>query len=125
MKRLIDDAKAAAIEVVVEQPQAFARFGDVRHQHVAAVVKRFAYAAWQTVRDAVRADPQALVVVLDHIEDPQNLGAVVRNADGAGATAVIIPDRRGALVTPAARRAAAGAASHVPVAAVPNLVRAV
>jgi 23S rRNA (guanosine2251-2'-O)-methyltransferase len=87
-------------------------------------VRPFAYTAWPAVRKAVAADRDALVVALDHVEDPQNLGAVLRNAEGAGATAVVIPDRRSAMVTPAARRAAAGAASHVRVATVPNLVRA-
>ncbi len=125
VRRLLDEARAAGIPVEIEAPQAFARFGDARHQHIAAVVPRFAYAGWSAVRDRVRADASALVVVLDHLEDPQNLGAVVRNADGAGATAVVIPDRRSALVTPAARRAAAGAASHVAITIVPNLVRAI
>ena len=125
LKPVIEAARAARIEVTYAPEQEFHRFRDQRHQHVAAVVSRFAYTPWREVRAAVSADPKALVVILDHVEDPHNVGAVMRNADGAGATAVVIPDRRAAGVTPAARRAAAGAASHLKVAVVPNLARAI
>ena len=123
VRSIIEAAAAAAVPVEFQPSQAFARFGAGNHQQVAAIVKPFAYTMWGSVREAVRADTAALVVVLDHVEDPHNLGAVLRNADGAGATAVVIPDRRSAAVTPVARRAAAGAASHVRVASVPNLAR--
>ena len=123
IQAIVRAAKSAGVAVAVEGDEAFRGFGSDRHQHVAAIVKRFAYARWEDVRAAVRAAADAIVVVLDHIEDPQNLGAVLRNAEGAGATAVVIPDRRSAAVTPAARRAAAGAASHLRVAVVPNLAR--
>ena len=55
--------------------------------------------------------------------DPQNLGAVVRSADGAGATGVVVPAHGSARVTPAVCRASAGAVEHLPVAVVPNLAR--
>lgn len=122
---IVAAAPAAGVPVSYEPDAAFRKYGDVRHQHVAAFAKPFGYVPWAAVRDAVRADVNALVVALDHIEDPQNLGAVMRNAEGAAATAVVIPDRRSAAVTPAARRAAAGATSHLRVASVPNLVRAI
>ena len=94
------------------------------HQHVRAVVRPFAYAPWADVRALVREAKSVLVVAIDHLEDPQNLGAVLRNAEGAGADAVVMPDRRNAAVTPVTRRAAAGAASHLKVARVPNIVAA-
>jgi len=125
VQAIVRSAKMAGVPVEIEGDEAFRRFGSDRHQHVAAVVKRYAYAKWEAVRAAVRESADALVVVLDHIEDPQNLGAVMRNAEGAGATAVVVPDRRAAGVTPATRRAAAGAASHLRVALVPNLVRSI
>lgn len=124
VQAIVRSAKTAGVAVQIEGDDAFRRFGSERHQHVAAVVRRYVYARWEDVRAAVKGAADALVIVLDHIEDPQNLGAVMRNAEGAGATAVVIPDRRAAGVTPAARRAAAGAASHLRVASVPNLVRA-
>ena len=68
--------------------------------------------------------PQGLLVLLDGIEDPHNLGAIVRTALAAGANGVIIPERRAAGLTDAVERASAGALAHLPVARVKNLVRA-
>ena len=67
------------------------------------------------------AAPDALVVVLDQVQDPQNLGAVCRSAEVAGASGVVIPARRAAEVTPAVCRASAGAVEHVAVARVRNV----
>jgi 23S rRNA (guanosine2251-2'-O)-methyltransferase len=72
----------------------------------------------------VRENAQALVLALDHISDPQNVGSLLRSADAAGATAVILPEDRAAGVTPAATRASAGASEHMRVAKVVNLARA-
>ena len=98
------------------------RFG--HHQGVAAKVSPYPYADFGEITAAVQDDENAIVVVLDHIEDPQNVGSIVRTACAVGATGVIIPEDRGAGVTPAAVRASAGAAEHVKVAKVVNLVRA-
>jgi 23S rRNA (guanosine2251-2'-O)-methyltransferase len=121
---LLQTATARGIQVEIEDDSAFRRFGDAHHQHIVALAPPFRYADWPAVRAAVRADRNALVVVLDHIEDPQNVGAILRNAECAGATAAVLPERRSAAVTAAVRRAAAGAASHLPIARVPNIVRA-
>jgi 23S rRNA (guanosine2251-2'-O)-methyltransferase len=121
---LLQTAAARGIRVDVEDEAAFRRFGDAHHQHIAALAPPFRYADWSSVRAAVRANANALVVVLDHIEDPQNVGAILRNAECAGATAAVLPERRSASVSAAVRRAAAGAASHLPIARVPNIVRA-
>ncbi len=66
----------------------------------------------------------ALLLVLDGVQDPHNLGACLRSADAAGADAVIVPRRRAVGLTPAVRKAACGAAERVPVVAVPNLAQA-
>jgi 23S rRNA (guanosine2251-2'-O)-methyltransferase len=68
--------------------------------------------------------PQGLLVLLDGIEDPHNLGAIVRTALAAGANGVIIPERRAVGLTDTVERASAGALAHLPVARVKNLVRA-
>lgn len=73
---------------------------------------------------ATRDEPP-FVLVLDDIQDPQNLGAILRVADGAGAALVVIPERRGAGLTPTVDRVSAGAASWVPVVRVVNLRRAI
>lgn len=65
----------------------------------------------------------ALLVALDGVEDPQNLGAVLRAADAAGVRAALLPERRAAPLSPAAARASAGAAEHLPIARVGNLAR--
>jgi 23S rRNA (guanosine2251-2'-O)-methyltransferase len=70
-------------------------------------------------------DPQALVVVLDGITDPQNFGASARTAEAAGASLLVARKRRAAPLTAAAVRASAGALLHLPVARVANLTRAV
>jgi 23S rRNA (guanosine2251-2'-O)-methyltransferase len=121
---LLQTAATRGIRVDVEDEEAFRRFGDAHHQHIVALAPPFRYADWPSVRAAVRANANALVVVLDHIEDPQNVGAILRNAECAGASAAVLPERRSAAVTGAVRRAAAGAASHLPIARVPNIVRA-
>ncbi|MFI5313558.1 MAG: 23S rRNA (guanosine(2251)-2'-O)-methyltransferase RlmB [Candidatus Dormibacteria bacterium] len=69
--------------------------------------------------------PPQLVVVLDGIQDPQNLGAITRTADAVGADGIVLPRHRAAGVTAAAAKASAGATEHVPVATVANLVRAI
>ncbi|HEX2231859.1 MAG TPA: 23S rRNA (guanosine(2251)-2'-O)-methyltransferase RlmB [Thermoleophilaceae bacterium] len=67
------------------------------------------------------ADGEALVVCLDEVQDPHNLGAVCRVAEAVGASGVVIPERRAAEVTPAVCKASAGAVEHLPVARVRNL----
>ena len=94
------------------------------HQGVALRVGGFPYIAFDQVIHDVKNDPSALVLILDHIEDPQNVGSLLRTADAAGATAILLPEDRAAGVTPAAVRASAGASEHLRVARVVNLVRA-
>lgn len=106
----------------VDRSRLDALAGPVRHQGVVAVVAGREYASLEEVLDRARAageDP--LVLVLDGIEDPQNLGSLLRTCEGAGAHGVVIPERRAAGLTPAAVRVAAGAAEYVPVARVKNV----
>lgn len=97
---------------------------DSNHQGVAVRVSGYPYMAESKLME--RAGDTAhppLLLVLDHIEDPQNLGSLLRTADAAGVDAVIIPKDRASGVTPAAVRASAGAAEHVAVCMVTNLVQ--
>ena len=95
------------------------------HQGVIADVGDARERTLEELRSHVRELDTALVVFLDHIQDPQNLGAIIRTAEGAGATAVVIPSRRAAMVTESAVRASAGATEHLPVVRVPNIGQAV
>jgi 23S rRNA (guanosine2251-2'-O)-methyltransferase len=76
------------------------------------------------MRLARESQASPFLLLLDHVQDPQNLGSLLRTAEAAGVHGVIIPGRRAAGVTPAAVRASAGAAEHVRVALVANLVQA-
>ena len=89
------------------------------HQGVVAWCEPYRYA---DAYDLVRAE-SPLLVCLDQVTDPHNLGAVVRSADGVGATGVVIPAHGSVRVTPAVCRASAGAVEHLPIAVVPNLAR--
>lgn len=78
-----------------------------------------------TIEQLVAADPKPLIVVLDGVEDPHNVGAIVRTIDAAGATGVVRQERHAAALGPAAARASAGALAHVRIAPVVNIVRAI
>jgi 23S rRNA (guanosine2251-2'-O)-methyltransferase len=89
------------------------------HQGVLAWCEPYKYAdGWE-----LAAQEQPLLACLDQVTDPRNLGAVIRSAEGAGATGVVVPAHGSATVTPAVARASAGAVEHLPVAVVPNLAR--
>jgi 23S rRNA (guanosine2251-2'-O)-methyltransferase len=89
------------------------------HQGVIARVRPYRYADAYELAGVERP----LLVCLDQVTDPHNLGAVARSAEGAGATGVVVPAHGSARVTPAVSRASAGAIEHVPIAVVPNLAR--
>ena len=91
--------------------------GSPDHQGVVAEVDPFPYAD----PGGLLGTPDALVIALDQVQDPHNLGAVCRSAEAAGAAGVVIPERRSAAVSPAVCKASAGAVEHLPVARVRNL----
>lgn len=91
------------------------------HQGVMAELSPKGYAS---VEDILGRSASPFVVILDGIEDPQNLGAIVRSAEGAGADGLILPERRSAGLTGTVDTVSAGALEHLPVARVTNLVRA-
>jgi 23S rRNA (guanosine2251-2'-O)-methyltransferase len=100
--------------------------GEVNHQGLAAEVSGYPYGDLESILDLARqAGEPPFLLLLDHIQDPQNLGSLLRTAETAGVHGVVLPRRRAAGVTPAAVRASAGAAEHVHVAQVPNLVQAI
>jgi 23S rRNA (guanosine2251-2'-O)-methyltransferase len=99
--------------------------GEVNHQGLAAEVSGYPYMDLAALLDITQqASEPPFLLLLDHIQDPQNLGSLLRTAEAAGVHGVVLPSRRAAGVTPAAVRASAGAAEHVRVALVANLVQA-
>ena len=89
------------------------------HQGVLAWVEPYRYADPYELASVERP----LLIALDQVTDPHNLGAVIRTAEGAGATGVVVPAHGSAQVTPAVARASAGAVEHLPVGVVTNLAR--
>jgi 23S rRNA (guanosine2251-2'-O)-methyltransferase len=92
--------------------------GSDAHQGVCAEVSPFVYADPDAL---LAAEPAPLIVALDQVTDPQNLGAICRTAECAGASGVVVPERRSAEVTPAVCKASAGAVEHLPISIVRNL----
>ncbi len=100
--------------------------GTDRHQGVVAVVADYRYAELEEILERARASGRPpLVVVLDGVEDPHNLGAVIRSAHAMGAHGVVIPRDRAVGVTPAVAKASAGAVERCPVARVVNVAKTV
>lgn len=118
---LAEEARRHGIPVEIADPASLDRMSaNGNHQGVAARIKPFGF---QAIEDVIRAAP-ALVVVLDGITDPQNVGAIIRSAEVLGAGALVLPRDRSAGVSPAVLRASSGAAVHLQVAQVVNVARA-
>jgi 23S rRNA (guanosine2251-2'-O)-methyltransferase len=119
LQEIIDAARRAQVPVRFEQRSALDRLsGTSAHQGVIAMGAASKYADLEDATDS------ELIVVLDGVEDPHNLGAIIRTAHAAGAGAVVIPERRAAGITDVAAKAAAGALEHLPVVRVTNINRA-
>ncbi|MQA79267.1 MAG: 23S rRNA (guanosine(2251)-2'-O)-methyltransferase RlmB [Streptosporangiales bacterium] len=116
-------ARGAGVDVrQVSRPELDRRADGVPHQGVLLAVRPYAYAdPGDLLRRA--GDATALVVALDGVTDPHNLGAIVRSAAAFGAHGVVVPERRAAGVTPAVWKASAGTVANLPVARTVNLVR--
>ena len=109
---------------LVERSKLDSMFPHENHQGVAASIAAADYVDWQDIVDAARAKgEEPLLVILDELEDPHNLGAILRSVDAVGAHGVIIPKRRAVPLTDGVAKASAGAIEHVPVARVSNVVQ--
>jgi 23S rRNA (guanosine2251-2'-O)-methyltransferase len=118
-------ARSAGIPVERVSPDELDELAEgVRHQGVVARVRQRATATGEhDLLALLKSAPTPLLLVLDGVQDPHNLGACLRSAAAAGALAVIVPRDNSAPLTPVARRAAAGAAETLPLATVTNLAR--
>jgi 23S rRNA (guanosine2251-2'-O)-methyltransferase len=119
LQEIIDLARQAKVPVRFEPRSALDRLAaSSAHQGVVGIGAARQYADLDSVAES------EMLVVLDGVEDPHNLGAIVRTAHAAGAGAVIVPERRAAGVTDVVAKAAAGALEHLPVVRVTNVNRA-
>jgi 23S rRNA (guanosine2251-2'-O)-methyltransferase len=113
--RSVEGAPAPVSVVSAEELERIC--GSAGHQGICAETTPYEYESGEDLL----AVPDPLIVALDEIQDPQNLGAICRTAEAVGATGVVLPERRSAEVTPAVCKASAGAVEHLRIARVRNL----
>src|SRR6516162_8138213 len=126
IEEIVQLARQRSIPIRFEDRGQLDRLANSRdHQGVVAVAAARAPATVEDILAAANASKgqRGLIVLLDGVEDPHNLGAIIRTALAAGAHGVVVPERRAAGLTDTVRRASAGALAHLPVAKVTNLVR--
>ena len=121
IREIREEAHRRKLKLQVLPVPAFRRVHGDDTQGVAAKTGAFEYVEFDALLDACEKNPEAVLVALNHVEDPRNLGAVVRTVEAAGAAGIIIPRERAAAMTIGAIRTAQGSASHLPVAKVVNL----
>jgi 23S rRNA (guanosine2251-2'-O)-methyltransferase len=125
LQRLIEDCRRLKVPVrFLDRTELDHMAGTGAHQGVVAVTSAKQYNDLPDVIAAKRAQ-YSLIVVLDGVEDPHNLGAILRTADAAGANGVVIPERRAAAVTGTVTKVSAGASEHMPIAKVTNIARSI
>lgn len=127
LREILELCRRAGVPVRQETREQLDRMASgTVHQGVVAVAAAHAYAELEAVLarlEGAGANRPGLLVALDGVEDPHNLGAIIRSAHAAGADAVLIPERRATGLTPSASKAAAGALEYLPVTRVTNLGR--
>jgi len=124
LRGIVATAKERNVPIKFESRGFFERLPLRAHQGIVAVTPPFQYVALHELLR--RANPgNRTFVVLDHLTDPHNVGAIARTAEAAGATGLILPDRRSAGINATVRKAAAGATAYLPVARVGNLSAAI
>ncbi len=125
LQHIIDDCRSSRVPVrFVERPELDRLANRATHQGVVAVTAAKQYGDLEDLLAHHRGQ-HAFLIVLDGVEDPHNLGAIIRTADAAGADGIIIPERRAVSVTGTVAKASAGASEHLPIAKVTNVSRAI
>jgi 23S rRNA (guanosine2251-2'-O)-methyltransferase len=123
LQQVVDECRRQGIAVrFVPRAELDRMAGNNAHQGVVAVTSAKQYNDLDDIVTAKRGE-HSLIVVLDGVEDPHNLGAILRTADAAGADGVVIPERRAAGVTAIVAKTSAGASEHLPIAKVTNIAR--
>jgi len=126
LDKLVDSARAGKVVYQMVAPEALDKLcPGVRHQGVACRITEAKLLELEVFLKGFPKGKPALIVVLDHIEDPHNLGSVVRSAEASGAAAVVFPKRRSALPGGTVVKVSAGAAMRVPLISVVNVARSV
>lgn len=125
LARLVAACREAGVRVRQESREQLTEVaGTAAHQGVVALVHPQEFLAIEDLFVSIEPNAKRLLLALDGVEDPQNLGALLRVADGAGVDGVLLTERRSAPLSPVAVKASAGATEHLRIARVVNLVRA-
>jgi len=125
LQQVIDACREAGVRLRFEPREQLTRVAQTSaHQGVVAVVREKSVLDLEDLLEAAPGGDARFLLALDGVEDPQNLGALLRTADGAGVDGVVLTERRSAPLSPVAIKASAGASEHVRIARVVNLVRA-
>jgi 23S rRNA (guanosine2251-2'-O)-methyltransferase len=127
IKKIIGMAKEKNLVIQYVEKQKLDEIGESHaHQGVIAQVSEYKYADLDEVLEDVKSkDEDPFFIILDEINDPHNLGSIIRTADAVGAHGVIIPKRRSVHITPVVIKASAGAIEYVPVCKVTNIVNTI
>jgi 23S rRNA (guanosine2251-2'-O)-methyltransferase len=124
VRDILAEARSLGVKIrFCERQRLEAKARTTSHQGIVALVDPYSFAGVDSILAVASAQDPALILVLDGIQDPQNLGALIRTAHVCGAHGVIVPKDRAAPLTAAVDKAAAGALEHVLVARVTNLRR--
>ncbi len=125
LQKVIEECRKNGIAVrFLPRPELDQMAGSGAHQGIVAVTSSKQYSDLDDVISGKRGT-HSLIVVLDGVEDPHNLGAILRTADAAGADGVVIPERRATRVTGTVAKVSAGASEHLPIAKVTNISRTI
>jgi 23S rRNA (guanosine2251-2'-O)-methyltransferase len=119
LRQIVDLARQRGVPVQRQDRSVLDRMarGEV-HQGIVAIARSASYAPFEVLFES----DKPIIVVLDSVEDPHNLGAVIRTAEACGVSGVVVPERHSAPLSPAVAKSSAGALAHVPVVRVTNLV---
>ncbi|MGQ9508562.1 MAG: 23S rRNA (guanosine(2251)-2'-O)-methyltransferase RlmB [Thermodesulfobacteriota bacterium] len=123
LRTLIDQAREKGIPLTFTTRESLNKMSrEGLHQNIVAIIETFQYVDLENILSIWKEEKsKALILILDGIQDPQNLGALIRTALGCGAHGVIIPKDRAVGITPTVFKASAGAVAHIPITRVVNL----
>jgi len=126
IKKITGMAKEKGIPIFYEEKQAIERMTSGNHQGVVAIVSAHSYCEMEDIIElAKKRGEDPFVIILDGVEDPHNLGAIIRTAEAAGVHGVIIPKRRAVGITQTVVKASAGATEYMLCAKVSNIVQSI
>ncbi len=126
VKKIIGKARDKGVRIKYGSKRDLDRVSEAAHQGVIAFIEMYRYSSLEDIFDKAEASGEKpFVIILDGIEDPHNLGAIIRTAEAAGVHGIIIPANRSASVTETAVKTSAGAVFHMPVAKVTNIAKTI